>query len=207
VLATGFALYLLGCGGAQPAAHTPDDLQRGARSRDTSATDPFTDVRLDPQAQTVEVKCAYGTYEECNAIDDDCNGVIDDECGYESGAIQITVGWNSGADIDLYVTDPSGATVYYNEEHKRSPFGGHLDHDARGNCRREQKNPRIENAYWPAPARAGKYRVELNYFSPCAQATTTEATVTVVVDGQLLGTYRYVLEPEQRVEALTFVKR
>jgi hypothetical protein len=31
--------------------------------------------------------------------------------------------------------------------------------------------------------------------------------VTVVVDGELLGTYRYLLEPEQRIEALSFVKR
>jgi hypothetical protein len=205
VLATGLALYLIGCGAVQPAAHTADDLQRSSRA--TAATGPFSDVRPDAEAQTVQLECGNSAYEQCNAVDDDCNGVIDDECGYESGAIQITVGWNSGADIDLYVTDPSGATLYYNEDHKRSPIGGHLDHDARGNCRREQKNPRIENAYWPGPAHAGKYRVELNYFSPCAQATTTEATLTVVVDGQLLGTYRYRLEPEQRIEALSFVKR
>ena len=205
VLATGFALYLMGCGGAaQPTPHTPDDLQRGERTRETPA---FTDVKVASEAENVAVSCGHDAFEQCNAIDDDCNGVIDDECGYESGAVQVTVGWNSGADIDLYITDPSGATIYYNEEHKRSTIGGHLDHDARGHCRREQKNPRIENAYWPTPARAGKYRVELHYFSPCAEATTTDATVTVVVDGQLLGTYRYRLEPEQRIEALSFVKR
>lgn len=208
VLTTGVALYLLGCGGAaQSTPHTPDHAQRSSRTRATSESDPFTDVHVAAEAETIEVECAYGSFEQCNAIDDDCNGTIDDECGYEGGAIQITLGWNSGADIDLYVTDPSGATLYYNEDHQRSPIGGHLDHDARGNCRREQKNPRIENVYWPAPARAGKYRVELHYFSPCAQGATTDATLTAVVDGQLLGTYRYRLEPEQRVEALSFVKR
>jgi hypothetical protein len=104
------------------------------------------------------------------------------------------------------VTDPSGATVFYNEDHKRSKIGGHLDHDARGDCRREQQNPRIENAYWPAPARPGNYRVELHYFSPCTRGATTEATVSVVVGGELLGAYRYRLDPEQRTEVVTFSK-
>jgi uncharacterized protein YfaP (DUF2135 family) len=157
-------------------------------------------------AETIELTCEHGAYEQCNGIDEDCNGVIDDQCGYESGDVQVTVGWNNGADIDLYVTDPSGATLFYNEQHKRSRIGGHLDHDARGDCRREQKNPRIENAYWPAPARPGKYSVALHYFSPCAHGGTTEATLSVVVASELLGTYLYRIEPEQRIEALSFIK-
>jgi uncharacterized protein YfaP (DUF2135 family) len=117
------------------------------------------------------------------------------------------VGWNSGADIDLYVTDPSGATLFYNKSHKRSEIGGHLDQDARGDCRKEQKNTRIENVYWGSPARAGSYRVELHYFSPCGRAASTEATVSVMVEKELLGAYKFQLEPEQRIEALSFVKR
>jgi tRNA (guanosine-2'-O-)-methyltransferase len=179
-------------------------LQRPASQRESTGAQAFSDVRVSRQATTLQLPCEYNAYEECNALDDDCNGVIDDQCGYESGAVQITVGWNSGADIDLYVTDPSGATLYYNELHKRSRLGGHLDHDARGDCRKEQANPRIENAYWPS-ARAGTYRVELHYFSPCAQTAATEATLSVVVRGQLLGAYRVRLEPEQRVEAVSFV--
>jgi hypothetical protein len=184
-----------------------DEAQRPVRTGDTTNTEPFADVHVNSEAVAIPAACESARYEECNAIDDDCNGVIDDECGYEGGAVQITVGWNSGADIDLYVTDPSGATLYYNEQHKRSRIGGHLDHDARGDCRREQQNPRIENAYWPTPARAGQYRIELQYFSPCAQSAKTEATLSVAVEGQSLGAYRFRLEPEQRIEALTFVKR
>ncbi|MET0390556.1 MAG: hypothetical protein ABW321_31580 [Polyangiales bacterium] len=45
------------------------------------------------------------------------------------------------------------------------------------------------------------------YFSPCAQATTTEVTLSVVVDRELLGAYKFRLEPEQRIEALSFTKR
>jgi hypothetical protein len=207
-VAFAFCVCICACGGSgKPGPQTGADARRVAQVRTTSEDMPYTDVKVDPSAEALSVTCEPGAYEKCNAIDDDCNGVIDDECGYEGGEVQITVGWDSGADIDMYVTDPSGATLFYNEAHKRSRIGGHLDHDARGDCRREQQNPRIENAYWPTPARAGNYRVQLHYFSPCARGATTEATLTVAVDSRPLGTYRFKLEPEQRIEALSFVKR
>ena len=149
------------------------------------------------------VDCATGKAEICNALDDDCNGIIDDGCGYHSGGLQVTVGWNTPADIDLYVTDPSGEVIYYNEQHERSSIGGHLDHNARGDCRREQKHSRVENAYWPAPAPTGTYRIELHYFSPCSNSALTKAVVSVAYGGKLLGSYAYELRPEQRVEALS----
>lgn len=207
VLTSGLALWLLGCGASPPEPSSADDVPREASAHAAPDGRAFVDVSVNDDAEAVTIDCEDNAYDDCDAVDNDCNGVIDDGCGYEGGAVQITVGWNSGADIDLYVTDPSGATLYYNEHHKRSGIGGHLDHDARGDCRREQANPRIENAYWPRPARSGNYAVELNYFSPCARAATTEVTLSVVVDSELLGTYRYRLEPEQRVKALSFVKR
>jgi hypothetical protein len=207
-LIAALGLVLAACGGTgKPGAQTGANARRVAQVRTTPENAPYTDVKVDAAGEALAVTCEPGAYEKCNAIDDDCNGVIDDECGYEGGEVQITVGWDSGADIDMYVTDPSGATLFYNDAHKRSRIGGHLDHDARGDCRREQQNPRIENAYWPSPAKAGNYRVQLHYFSPCAKGATTEATLTVAVDSQPLGTYRFKLEPEQRIDALSFVKR
>lgn len=202
VLSNALALCVLGCGGA--AKPKTRDVPRMTR-QPVAEGKAFSNLTVNADARPVDVECEYGAYETCNAIDDDCNGVIDDGCGYETGTVQVTVAWNTGADIDLYVTDPSGATLFYNELHKRTPGGGHLDHDARGDCRREQKNPRIENAYW-ASGRRGNYKVELHYFSPCAGAATTEVTLSVAVAGELLGSYRYQLDPEQRVEALTFTK-
>ena len=84
-------------------------------------------------------------------------------------------------------------------------IGGRLDHNARGDCRREQKQSRVENAYWPAPAKPGVYRVELHYFGPCEKSNNvTKAKVSVSVNGKLVGSYGYELKPEQRLEALTF---
>lgn len=156
-----------------------------------------------PAIAALAVECEAGKQETCNALDDDCNGVIDDGCGYQSGGLQVTIGWNTAADLDLYVTDPSGDVIYYNEQHERSSAGGHLDHDARGDCRREQKHRRVENAYWPDPAPSGNYRVELHYFSPCSNSALTDAVVSVAFGGKLLGSYAVRLEPEQRVEALS----
>jgi len=202
VFTNALALCMLGCGGA--AKTKTRDVPRMA-SQPAVHGKSFNNVKVNADARPIDVACEYGTYETCNAVDDDCNGVIDDDCGYEGGDVQITVGWNSGADIDLYITEPSGALLFYNEQNKHSPGGGFLDHDARGDCRREQKNPRIENAFWSA-AKSGAYKVELHYFSPCVRGATTEVTLSVAVAGELLGTYRYQLDPEQRVEALSFSK-
>jgi hypothetical protein len=68
----------------------------------------------------ISIDCQPGTKETCNAIDDDCNGVIDDGCGYSSGAVQVAIGWDTDADIDMYVIDPSSSPLYYNEQHRES---------------------------------------------------------------------------------------
>jgi hypothetical protein len=161
-------------------------------------------VEVHGNPEPLSVQCEASAHEVCNALDDDCNGVIDDGCGYETGGVQITVAWDSGADIDLYVTDPSGETIYYNEKHDHSSLAGRLDHNARGDCRREQKHSRVENAFWPDPAPLGSYRVELHYFGPCEKSAKTTADLSVSVRGKLVGSYRFALEPEQRIEALSF---
>jgi uncharacterized protein YfaP (DUF2135 family) len=154
-------------------------------------------------------QCAGATSETCNAVDDNCDGVVDEGCPYagDPQGVQITVAWNSRADIDLYVRDPSGEMVFYNEQARRSPVGGSLDHPARGQCRPEQAITNVESAHWPAPAPAGPYVVELHYFGPCGDPVETEVTMSVVVHGKLGGVYRYKLQPEERVEAVSFELR
>jgi hypothetical protein len=201
----GLSLWLFGCGGAsKPAPITPNDVQHAEADSSRQADHRPGTVEVHADSEATPIECSPGARELCNALDDDCNGIIDDGCGYDSGGVQITVSWASGADIDLYVTDPSGATVYYNEQHDRSELGGHLDHNARGDCRRDQQNPRIENAFWPSPPPTGSYRVELHYFSPCAQSAVTEAQLSLAVRQKVIGTYRFQLEPEERIEALSF---
>ena len=153
-------------------------------------------------------ECGDPTAESCNAIDDNCNGIVDEGCPYAADpqGVQISISWNTGADIDLYVRDPSGEMVFYNEEARRSPVGGFLDHPARGKCR-EQVITNVESAHWPAPAPSGPYAVELHYFGPCGDPVETEVTMSVVVHGKLGGVYRYKLQPEEKVQAVSFELR
>lgn len=152
----------------------------------------------------VDVRCEGREEEQCNALDDDCDGAIDEGCGYSSGGVQVTIRWDSGADIDLYVRDPSGEAVFYNKEHRKTPVGGHLDHDARGDCRPEQPHPHIENAYWPEPAPPGEYGVELHYFGPCGGNAETRVQMSVSVSDHILGVYEYLLSPEEKAHAVDF---
>lgn len=149
---------------------------------------------------TLTPSCTPGVPERLNGIDDNCNGQVD-EGFVQSGAVQITLGWSTGADIDLHVTDPFGEELSYRNTSVDS--GGSLDRDARGACTDGQTT---ENVYWPAgSAPRGTYRVTANYFSDCQAGGMTQVVLSIMVGGQALGVYQYNLSPGQRVDLATFV--
>ena len=155
----------------------------------------------------VEARCAQGAQEACNGLDDNCNGIIDEGCGYASGNIQITLGWATGADLDMYVTDPQGASINYSAT--QSPSGGHLDHDARGACASYQPGAyNTENVYWDqAQPPQGNYAVEVHYWDGggCStRAGLTQFTLSVAVGGQIVNTYQYSVSPGQRIPVVNF---
>lgn len=154
----------------------------------------------------VESSCVQGAQEICNGLDDNCNGQIDEGCGYSSGDVQITLAWNTGADLDLYVYDPQGNRIYYGQPN--SPTGGVLDQDARGNCNTSQPNNRIENVYWGGVRPpSGRYTVEVHYWANdgcSANAGPTTGVVSISVGGSILGTYQLMLVGDQRATFATF---
>ncbi|MFK7990771.1 MAG: MopE-related protein [Sandaracinaceae bacterium] len=152
---------------------------------------------------TVDNYCQQGAPEVCNGLDDNCNGVIDEGCGYNTGNIQITLAWATGADLDMYVTDPSGFTISY--QNTQSPTGGVLDHDARGACVRQQSDATVENVYWDsAQPPSGRYLVEVHYWGDCNVAGTTPATLSIAVGGQIIGAYQVQLNPRDRQQVAYF---
>lgn len=186
------------------------------RSRTTYETTPVhARVEVTPPAGAITVQaapppagvtviqqsCVPGAVEQCNGLDDNCDGAIDEGCGWESGQIQITLAWQTGADIDLYVTDPYGETLSY--QHTQSGSGGILDHDARGAC--VGGSDTIENVYWtqPQPPR-GQYQVELHYWGSCGVAGPTPATVSISVGGRVIGVYNVTLYENQRIPVAVF---
>ncbi|MEM6954484.1 MAG: putative metal-binding motif-containing protein [Myxococcota bacterium] len=183
-------------------------ISRGAEQQEELAQTVATPLRatdVSPAEGASEARgpCEAGADEVCNALDDNCDGVIDEGCGLETGQLQITATWNTGADIDLYVVDPAEEVLSF--QRRRSLSGGHLDHDARGDCREGQRNERLENAVWASDAPTGTYRVQLHYLFECdTGAGLTTATVSVSLGGELLGSWNQRIAPNETADVVTF---
>ncbi len=92
-----------------------------------------------------------------NARDDNCNGVIDEGCGVDTGLVQFAIAWEAaGADVDLQVTDPDGELVDVN---RATPSGLKKDRDCPGR-KNECQGQNMENVFLERgdPIR-GVYRV------------------------------------------------
>ena len=155
-------------------------------------------IEADADAEPVPRDCGAAVEETCNALDDNCDGVIDEGCGYGGGLMQITASWDTGSDIDLYVTGPSGELLSF--QRPLSPGGGRVDHSGRGDCDPTMPNPRLENIRWlhdrPTP---GVYEVQLHYWGECVSGGgPTTATVSVAIDREIAGQYVYTLLPGER---------
>ncbi|MBK9179560.1 MAG: zinc-ribbon domain-containing protein [Acidimicrobiales bacterium] len=98
-----------------------------------------------------------------------------------SGDVQVTLRWSSTADLDLAVTDPTGARISY--EATSSPSGGQLDVDANGAC---AGDPPVENVFWPpGQAPLGEYLLEVHYYGECAGEGPQSFTLAFVSNGGL----------------------
>lgn len=118
---------------------------------------PIRDV-VTPTGELLETACTPSGQELCfDAIDNNCNGILDEGCGVHTGILQFTVAWDAPeADIDLVVTDASGDQVEAGE-----PTSGGLvkDYDCPGDRPQCASQP-IENVYLMGgePER-GRYKV------------------------------------------------
>ena len=84
-----------------------------------------------------------------------------------TGNLQVTVSWDTRADVDLHVVEPGGEEIFY--DNRRSEAGGELDLDANRECSGD--DVRNENIVWDAPPR-GRYVVRVNYWSHCGVRST-----------------------------------
>jgi len=102
-----------------------------------------------------------------------------------TGDVQVSLSWNSIADVDLHVIDPAGEEVYWLARGAAS--GGELDLDSNAGCGGD--DVRNENITWPVGgAPGGTYRVLVDYWSACG-AVATDYTVTINVKGQPPATF------------------
>lgn len=155
-------------------------------------------------ATTLEGLCVAGATERCNGYDDNCDGSIDEGCGYSTGAIQVTVAWAGNVDIDLYLSDPVGETISH--QHERSASGGLFDHEGRGACDDQSLPANVENIRWTenAPPK-GRYVIELHYWGECnSNAGPVSVIGSIAVASKVVSAFRFMLSPNQRVEVASF---
>ena len=98
-----------------------------------------------------------------------------------TGEIQTNVTWDTPADVDLHLIDPSGKEIYYAS--RNSPTGGQLDLDSNAGCGTD--GPRAENIFWGdgIVVPHGEYILRVDYWSSCG-AVRTNYTVTMNLRGQ-----------------------
>lgn len=99
-----------------------------------------------------------------------------------SGDVEVTLTMTEATDLDLYVTDPAGVTIFY--ANTQSVSGGRLDLDANAACSR---NVGVDNehTYWPrGGAPVGTYRVNVAHYESCIQGRPVDYRVTVSACGE-----------------------
>ena len=87
-----------------------------------------------------------------------------------SGDVQVTVSWDSDADLDLHVADPNGDEVYYFSEVVES--GGEHDLYSNENCDNLDHRRNEHIAWTGGPPPAGLYEVRVSHDSSCDAAET-----------------------------------
>lgn len=100
------------------------------------------------------------------------------------GDVEITVTWNTNADLRLLVRDPFGNSVY--NDVPEIPSGGFLAELGNINCT-VSPGPPISYVYWPQGTRVdGTYEIELWFRSECDDFRQMTLEMYVVVDDELV---------------------
>lgn len=138
--------------------------------------------------ESFDTTCTPSGKDLCfDAIDNDCDGVYDVGCGYQSGALQWTLAWKTRDDLDLHVIDPDGHHVYFNQRQSRGPSGLQLDVDCLGKFGNNCLEQNVENIFTPREKRPqeGTYIGWVEVFR--ADENETGQQIDGIVGGRISG--------------------
>lgn len=110
-----------------------------------------------------------------------------------TGRLQVSLSFDQSTDLDLYLVEPDGETIYYGNS--ASANGGLLDLDSNPAC--YQDNVNNENITYDdqAEIEAGQYTVRVNNYADCV-GVKVNYTVTAYLNGSLVDTYNGFFEAD-----------
>jgi len=137
------------------------------------------DVAADLAPEFVEANRSQ--LEELVASEADAGPAITVPDDLGTGDVQVTLLWDGDADLDLYVTDPIGDTVFHGN--RSVPSGGQLDRDANAGCAPSDQS--VENVFWPeSGAPEGAYTISVDHFMQCVDQGPAAFTLIIRVNGR-----------------------
>ncbi len=99
------------------------------------------------------------------------------------GDIEVTLTWDTNADLRLLVRDPFGNSVYTDSASVQS--GGRLEATGNLNCTPQDEVP-VFYIYWPpGQLRIGTYEIEVWHVSECNDTRPTTFSLFAVANGEL----------------------
>lgn len=122
------------------------------------------DVQSSEQMR-LETACVPTGPERCfDALDDNCNGIIDEGCGLQTGILQFAIAWQQPeADVDLNVSGPDGELARYDEPTEAGLLKDRDCPGTEGECRGQN----VENVFLATgPPQRGRYRVVVRLEDP-----------------------------------------
>ncbi len=102
-----------------------------------------------------------------------------------TGQLQVSLSWDKEVDLDIYLVEPGGTTIYYGNPF--SDFGGELDIDSNAACYIDGINNENITYDDEAVLEAGEYIVRVNLWSNCDIIEQINYVATARFNGSLIS--------------------